>query len=96
MNSNNRILLFGVTVLLCLSGIQAHPIQENTLSAADIAALTNNTELADIISNGDFTVFNETTSSNGTDKQLYVIKAVVYEIGILTEVDDNSTESKES
>lgn len=95
MNSTKSVAL--VLSVLCWTAavLVAHPIQENTLSAADIAALTNNTELADIISNGDFTVFNE-TSSNDTDKQLYVIKAVVYEIGILTEVDDNSTESKES
>jgi len=37
------------------------------------------------------------TISNGTHKDLYVIKAVVYEIGILTEVadGDNSTEDED-
>jgi len=34
---------------------------------------------------------NSNATSNGTQKDLYVIKAVVYEIGILTEVDENST-----
>lgn len=72
------------------------PVETNTLSSADIAALTNNTEFADILNGGDFTVYNQTTTSNGTEKQLYVIKAVVYEVGILTEVDENATDISES
>ncbi|XP_037806506.1 uncharacterized protein LOC119600390 [Lucilia sericata] len=35
-------------------------------------------------------------SINDSPKNLYVVKAVVYEIGILTEVDDNDTTSFES
>ncbi|XP_073839310.1 uncharacterized protein [Musca autumnalis] len=35
-------------------------------------------------------------SLNDTPKNLYVVKAVVYEIGILTEVDENDTDSFES
>lgn len=86
-------LIAGAVLFCCCT---AAPVETNTLSSADIAALTNNTDFADILSGGDFTIYNETTSSNGTEKQLYVIKAVVYEIGILTEVDGNSTESNES
>lgn len=87
--------LFGTLALLFCT-ISAAPVETNTLSSADIAALTNNTDFADILSGGDFTIINQTTSSNGTEKQLYVIKAVVYEVGILTEVNENSTESDES
>lgn len=90
--------LAGITgLLLCTLAITwAAPVETNTLSPDDIAALTNNTEFADILNGGDITVYNRTTTGNGTEKQLYVIKAVVYEVGILTEIDDNSTESDES
>lgn len=73
------------------------PVETSTLSPEDIEALANHTGLADFLANaGDITIYNQTTSGNGTEKQLYVIKAVVYEIGILTDIDDNSTESIES
>lgn len=103
-SSTIRFVLFCVAVLVLFTG-SSHgapapspaPAESNKLSASDIASLTNSTGLADIIANGgDFTVYNQTTNSNGTEKQLYVIKAVVYEVGILTETDDNSTESNES
>ncbi|XP_055325217.1 uncharacterized protein LOC129579296 [Sitodiplosis mosellana] len=38
----------------------------------------------------------ENATVNGTKKDLYVIKAVVYEIGILTEADENATSSEEN
>lgn len=88
--------LFCVMGLMCGMAMAA-PVESNTLSPADIAALTNNTQFADILNGrGDITIYNQTTTGNGTEKQLYVIKAVVYEVGILTEVDENSTESQES
>lgn len=40
----------------------------------------------------DVDVSAENITTNSTKKDLYVIKAVVYEIGILTEVDENSTD----
>lgn len=96
-SSTIHYLSFGVVAVLLSSSHGAPTPESNKLSASDIATLTNSTGLADIIANGgDFTVYNQTTNSNGTEKQLYVIKAVVYEVGILTEIDDNSTESNES
>lgn len=94
-NSSARCALLGAMVLFCAT-VSAAPVETNTLSSSDIAALTNNTEFADILNGGDYTIYNRTTTSNGTEKQLYVIKAVVYEVGILTEIDENSTESSES
>lgn len=38
----------------------------------------------------------DTNSTNSTVKELYVIKAVVYEIGILTDVPENETELEEN
>lgn len=66
-------------------------IEKNTLSASDIIASLNNSELSDLFS-GNSTVFNTSmVPTNDSQKQMYVIKAVVYEIGILTEVDSNET-----
>lgn len=83
-----------VSAALLACAVYAAPVEVNTLSPEDIAALTNNTGFAEILNGGNITVINSTTTnSNGTEKQLYVIKAVVYEVGILTEVDENDNSS---
>lgn len=95
--TKSSVLCALIATLFCYTTLTSTaPVETNTLSSADIAALANNTEFADILNGGDITIYNQTTSGNGTEKQLYVIKAVVYEIGILTEIDENSTESFES
>lgn len=71
------------------------PIETNTLSPEDIIKLTNSSALADIFS-GNYSTSSETEDTSNetkTHKEIFVIKAVVYEVGILTEVDDddNST-----
>lgn len=72
------VLVFSLAIGLATLHVSSVPIAE--LSNESPASVLESDESA------------ENTTTNSTKKDLYVIKAVVYEIGILTEVDENSTD----
>lgn len=91
MTSASKLCVLLAMATLCAISHGLPMIEKNTLSASDIIASLNNSELSDLFS-GNSTVFNTSmVPTNDSQKQMYVIKAVVYEIGILTEVDSNET-----
>ncbi|CAD7004916.1 uncharacterized protein LOC101448739 [Ceratitis capitata] len=68
--------LLSIIAALCFAGTIAMPL----LDEEDVSTGFDNATLEEL-----------QTNVNDTPKNLYVVKAVVYEIGILTEVDDNET-----
>lgn len=80
--------LFGSNVSLVLAIIAAFALHTTAipLAAEGMSEESASTPTLDIDES------TENVTANATRKDLYVIKAVVYEIGILTEVDENSTD----
>ncbi|XP_062550212.1 uncharacterized protein LOC134214955 [Armigeres subalbatus] len=82
-----------ISVVLCAFFLQLHgiplPGSEGSSGIHPLSTLFN-PDVGDYWSGGNETL--ETNSTNGTHKDLYVIKAVVYEIGILVDAPDNDTE----
>lgn len=82
-----------ISVVLCAFFLQLHgvplPGSEGGSGIHPLSTLFN-PDVGDYWSGGNETL--ASNSTNGTHKDLYVIKAVVYEIGILVDAPDNDTE----
>ncbi|XP_053665321.1 uncharacterized protein LOC128714472 [Anopheles marshallii] len=89
-----------VTVMCCVLCVQAGPLPEehpkDSSSASEeeqghpLNSLYSPAEYGSTVGSDEATLMGTNSSSN-TTKELYVIKAIVYEIGILADVPENET-----